>query len=156
MAFVLVAFILLFGLAALFYFSFKLNSLKSAATDIRHEQAQELVRKMSASPEFAWTVDDCASCVDEDKVFALKNITSYTGFWGNNIGKLQIKKVYPSDNKTIECTRANYPSCNTITLINKKSNYTSEEAFVALCRFDSLYSETRCELGKIVMGVNSA
>lgn len=155
MAFVLVAFALFFGMAALFYFSFGLGNLKSSANDLRHEQAQETVRKMSASPEFSWTLDDCVNCVDMDKVFSLKSIQSYSGFWGPNVGLLQVKQVYPSNNISIECTRSNYPNCNSITLVNKPSNFTSEEAFVALCKFDSINLGTKCALGKIVMGVKS-
>ncbi len=156
MAFVLVAFVLFFALVAVFYFSIKLGSLREEASTIRHEQAQAVVKKLSSTAEFSWTVDDCSSCVDLDKVFALKNRTAYKGFWGNSISLIQVRKIYPySDtNANKECNSGNYPNCNLITLLSKNENYTSDEAFVALCRFDADIG-VKCELGKIILGVKS-
>lgn len=154
MAFVLVAFIILLGLVAVFFISVKTSSLRKDASSIKHEQAQELVRKLAGTPEFAWTSEDCASCVDLDKIMALKNRTSYRNLWGESITLLQIRRVYPSPGEEIECTNGNYPACTKITLLDKRENYTSEDAFVALCHIEP-QAYAKCDLGKIVMGVSS-
>lgn len=155
MAFVLVAFVILFGLTALFYLSIKTSSLRNDATTIRQEQTQELIRKMAGAPEFSWTRDDCSSCVDMDKVMALKDQPAYRDFWSNDITFLQIKEIYGENTTVRECTRKNYPACSTITVVDKGRNYTAQQAFVALCRSDPSDARARCVLGKIVMGAAS-
>jgi len=154
MAFVLVAFMILLGLVAVFFVSIRTSTLRSDAGTIKQENAQELVRKLSGTPEFAWTGDDCASCVDFDKVMALRNRTSYQNFWGNSISLVQVKRIYPLfGNEDDECTLGNYPNCGKVTLIDRKKSYTSQDAFVALCHFEPQGAYTKCELGKIVLGV---
>lgn len=155
MAFVLVGFMILFGIVALFYVSLKTASLKESATEIRHDQARELVRKLAGSPELR--SDECPSCVDLDKVFVITERPSYQGFWGNNIAFLKIKKIYPvNGTREVECENRNYPACNTITLIDTNSTYVSEEAFVSICRYEGTQRYTKCELGKVIMGVIGA
>lgn len=155
MAFVLVAFMILFGIVALFYVSIKTSSLKTEATELRHDQARELVRKLASYPELRSS--ECASCVDLDKALVLKKRKSYDGFWGKNIAFLKIKMIYPSNNtKEIECSVGTYPACNTITLINSNETYVSEEAFIAVCRYEGNEGYVKCELGKIVIGVIGA
>lgn len=157
MAFVLLAFILLFGFVLMFYVSIRLSSLREDVTVLRHEQAQELVRKLAASPEFAWTVNDCASCVDLDKVFALKNQSqAYRALWGTHTRLLRVQQVYPSSEREVECTRATYPDCSTITLVDQRADYSSDEAYVALCRMEGTSVGSRCVLGKLILGVASA
>lgn len=157
MAFVLVAFMILFGLAALFFLSLNSSGLKNDVNQVRHDKAQELVRKLASTPEFSWTVDDCSSCLDLDKVLALKNrSTTYKDFWGPDVKLLQVKEVYPTKKVGVECTAGNYPDCSDITIIKNGAGYSTEEAFVALCRLEGQPIHTRCSLGKIVMGVASA
>lgn len=153
MAFVLIAFFILFSIALVFYFSIKSASLKGDAQQIREDKIRETVQKLAGSPEFSWTRDDCAACVDLDKVFALKSRKDYEGFWGS-VPYLQVAQVYPKTND-LECTLENYPNCNGITVVDKKNGYTTEEAFVALCRFDKGEKYTSCKLGVIRMGVKS-
>lgn len=153
MAFVLVAFMILIGLAAVFYVSITGTGLRTQAADIKHEQAREMVRKLSGSPELVWTADDCSSCVDFDKIMALKSSSTYGELWGRDIVLMQIKKVYPSSGAEIECALVNYPDCNKITLVEREGDYTSEEAFVALCRINDNGIGRLCEIGKIVLGV---
>ena len=150
MAFVLVALMVFFGIVAVFYISIRFSSLQEDVTDIRKEEVIESVRKMAGTPEFIssnW--EDCASCVDLDKAWILKDKASYQDFW-QDISLLQVLRVYPSYD-TDECTDVSYPRCNKITLTDK-GNYEAYEAFVSLCRYDSAISQVRCELGKVVMG----
>jgi len=150
MAFVLVAMIIFFAFAGLFYFSIRYSSLKEDAESLREQDAIETVRKMSGTAEFLWNVEDCSSCVDFDKILMLKNRTSYQGFW-RNIAFLQVTRVYPTFDG-VECTNLNYPNCDTVTIIKKEKDLRGHSAFVSLCRFEEIEKYNRCDLGKIVMG----
>lgn len=150
MAFVLVALMIFFAMAALFYFSIRSSNLRQDVEALREGEIMESVRKMSGSAEFAWTsAGDCSSCIDFDKVLMLKNRTSYKGFW-KNIALLKIERVYPVFGEGTECTRENYPMCDGVTLIDEDKDFRSHRAFVALCRHES-EGYNRCDLGKIVM-----
>lgn len=146
---------ILFGFIMLFYVSIRTSSLRANAGDLRHEEAQALVRKLASTPEFAWSVEDCASCIDMDKVFALKNKSrAYEEFWGPHTRMLRIQEIYPAVEER-ECTAATYPDCTTLTLVNKGSGYTSDEAFVALCHMKGQPAYTECRLGILILGVAS-
>ena len=148
MAFVLVALMIFFTIVLLFYFSIRYSGLREDVEDLRTQEVIETVRKMSGSPEFKWTEQDCAACIDMDKVLLLKNRTSYKGFW-KNIVFLQVVKIYPLYENE-ECTRGNYPECNQITLIDEGKNFRGYKAFVTLCNYEGEYY-AKCEIGKIVM-----
>ncbi len=153
MAFVLVATMIFFAIVGLFYFSIRFSSLKEDVGDLRRDEVIETVRKLSGSPEFSFgSWEDCAACVDFDKVMALKERNSYQNFW-QDVSLLQVIRVYPEYGSE-ECTAGNYPNCNKITL-TEKEDYESYEAFVSLCRYDGGIGFSRCELGKIVMGFES-
>ena len=145
MAFVLVAIIIFFAMVALVYLSIRLSSLREDVTLQREQSARELVKKLSDIPEFSWA--DCSGCIDADKVLVLKNRASYKKLW--DVDYLMVEKVYPNKTK-IECNKANYPDCTTITLINNTKDYGAPtSAFVALCRYEADGDYTKCELGKI-------
>ena len=84
MAFVLVAIMIFFSFAALFYFSLSVSKLKGDAEDLREKEVKETVRRLAGSPEFSWTVYDCPTCIDLDKVMVLKDLESYNGFLEEN------------------------------------------------------------------------
>ena len=154
MAFVLVALLIFFGIASLFYFSIRLNSLKGDASSLRETEAQEIVRKLASTPEFAFTsAGDCASCVDADKLLMLKERKGYSGFWG--LDYVSIDKIYPSYNG--ECTRANYPNCKTITLAKESEDFgTTVGSFISLCRLENLKGGYfKCELGKLYVSAKN-
>ena len=151
MAFVLVFIIIFFAIAGLFVFKFAFSNVSTNVEDQRAQAANELVRKIADSAEFALTLKSeivCSSCIDLDKVMQIKNRSAYLKqFW--NLDYLKIETLYP--NKTGECDESNYPDCRTITLI-KNSNFTglSSSAYVSLCRIDFKQdSYTKCELGRI-------
>lgn len=150
MVFVLIATMIFFGIVSIFYVSIRFGSIKGQVQDERQEAVLSQVRKIAGTPEFIWSSwEDCASCIDMDKVFILKNRTSYQGFW-KDVSLLKVSRVeprYPSN----ECNVNNYPRCNEITLIEKEG-YQSYESFVSLCRYDGSISQARCELGKVIMG----
>jgi hypothetical protein len=151
MAFVLVAIVIFFIMVTLVYLAIRMSSLKEDVTSQREEAAKELARKLADIPEFSWTASGCSGCLDMDKLIVLKDRTSYRNFW--DIDYLMIENVYP--NKTdIECTKANYPDCRTITIVNNSKYIGSPaSAFVALCRLESSEGGySKCELGKIHVG----
>ncbi len=144
MAFVLVALVIFFALAALFYFSISFSDLQSQAQILREKEAKEIVRNMVATPEFSSSI--CSACIDLDKVLMLKEKDSYKNFW--NLDFLKLEKLYPQPESKDECTKVNYPNCKTITLIETKDFGSPHSAFVALCRYEqSNGGYTKCELG---------
>ncbi len=147
MAFVLVALMIFFGLVALFYFSIRLSDVREDAALQREAEAQALVRKLSASPEFAWTATSCTGCIDMDKVLLLKERQGYKGFW--ELEYLSVEVIAPQ--KEGECRKENYPDCRSITIVNKSKEFgTPVGAFVALCKQEfNEQGYVKCELGKI-------
>jgi hypothetical protein len=154
MAFVIVAIMIFFVLAAIFLLNFWISNLKNDTTSQRDEKSSELALKLADSPEFAWSSKNnrCDNCVDIDKVFALKerinSSKAYSNFWSSDIGVIKVEVLYPK--RAGECTRANYPNCRTITIINKTSEYSFSGGYIALCRYDSANKGSmKCELGQI-------
>lgn len=148
MAFVLVALVIFFVIIGLFFLSISLSSLKGSAEDIREKEVLESIKRVTSIPEFAWTIDDCASCIDMDKAMAFKGRASYVGFWDYSL--LRIERVYPIESGG-ECTLYNYPECDALTLINKSIIPDSKSAFVSLCRYESEEGYYKCELGKVII-----
>lgn len=147
MAFMLVAVIVLFVLVALVYFSIQLRNIKQGANDVASEQSLQMVRSLKSTSEFAWTADSCHACVDMDKVLALKDQRVYSGFWSTPFLKV---RVLDGNTNDVECTRSNYPDCNTISLVNQSVSYRSDRAYAALCRLTE--QGTVCALGTIAVG----
>ncbi len=150
MAFVLVALMIFFGMAALVYFSFSMSNLKQNAQELKDKEGIEIVKKISTSPEFAFGGRACSSCVDFDKILILKENAKYKKFW--NLDYLTVEKV---SNKTSlkECDRFTYPDCEVITVVKESGNFgAANAAFVTLARWDSGLGAGggfRYELGKI-------
>jgi len=149
MAFVLVATMIFFALVFLFYATVRFSSLEGDVESLREQEVIETIRQISATAEFAWTREDCASCIDMDKVLMLKGRDSYQGFW-KKIPLLQIERVYPEYGGN-ECTTQNYPECDLITIIEEETNLVAHSSFVSLCRYEPEESYYKCELGKVRM-----
>lgn len=146
MAFVLVALMIFFAIVAIFYIQIRLGSLRGDAGLLMDESARALVKKLAGTSEFS--SNECANCIDLDKVFILKERESYKGFWGD-IDFLKVEKLYPNSGAD-ECTRANYPNCGSITVIDKEDFGSASDAFVSLCRWESEKGGyIKCELGRI-------
>ena len=148
MAFVLVAILVFFAIVALFYISVRVQNLKGSVEELRDDEAKTMVRKLAESPEFSLSVENCINCVDFDKVLMLKEKAEYQSFYP--LDYLAIKVIGAL--KEGECTRSNYPECDSLTLIKKKEDFgTPIGAFVALCRQEFFGQDryVKCELGKI-------
>jgi len=147
MAFVLVAIFIFFGLVALIFSNVLIKDLRKDAVQIREEQAQALVKKLISVPEFSWT-KDCETCIDHDKVIALKERKSYKNFW--NLDYMAVEQIYPAKLGG-ECTKGNYPECNITTIIGGgEKTGKSSVAFVALCRWERESNYNKCSLGRII------
>jgi hypothetical protein len=155
MAFMLVAVMIFFAMVGLIYFSISMANLQSEVADLRREEAREIVRKLSGTPELAFTSStDCAVCLDMDKALMLNENNKYDGFW--NIDYLMIEKIMP-DSPDVKCTRANYPNCNKIVIVDKTNGNLggTKTAFVALARWDNNKNTFVYELGRLhASGVN--
>jgi hypothetical protein len=150
MAFVLVALMIFFAFVFLIYFTFRLSSVEDSVISLKEEEAQELVRKLSGSSEFAFTIEDCSNCIDFDKALIVSERGNYEGFWG--LDYLEIQKIYPESEDESECTRQNYPDCSSLKIIDNVGDRGSASgAFVSLCRWeDEKGGYFKCELGKVL------
>jgi len=152
MAFMLIAVVLFFILAGLLFLSVFYGGIRKEATESKQEKALVLISKIADSPEFS-CYEESISCVDADKVLSLKEIPAYKDFWP--VESIVIKKIYPAG-KDIECTKTNYPNCNTIKLFTKE-NIAPISTFVALCRKEKAESGIydKCELAILMVGIKS-
>ncbi len=134
MSFVLIAVMILFALTALIYLSIWLPNIQKKADVLKQQEAREIVRKFAGTPEFSFTSDsDCSACVDLDKLLMIKTASSYRNFW--NLDYLMVERIVPQGTN-VECTRANYPDCNRITIIKKTEDFgKTSDAFVTLVRY---------------------
>ncbi|MBS3084767.1 hypothetical protein J4411_02540 [Candidatus Pacearchaeota archaeon] len=158
MAFMMIGLAIFFILVGLFALSFILSGLKDSKALLDEQRATLLAGRLADSPEFS-----CANaygtgksnCVDMDKVFALKNkIDDYSGFWG--VLGIEIFRLYPYENQTLECDSSNYPYCGHITILKPKNLGTDNSAYVSLCRKEkngnSFYN--KCEIGELVVRIS--
>lgn len=154
MTFMLIAVTFLFILVGIFFLSIKLYSVREKATLLEEENAILLVSKLANSPEFscgqAFGVK--GSCVDFDKVMVLKDrINKYSEFWG--VAKIEIRKIYPDEGDVL-CSRANYPECGIINILDKSVNTAPATSnFVSLCRKEVKEDiiHDKCELAKLIV-----
>lgn len=148
MAFVMVAIFIFFGMVSIIYFSIRISGIENNAEDLREQEASELVKKISSSPEFQFSSINCEGCIDLDKVWILSKRQGYIGFW--NLDYLAIEKIYPEENE--ECKENNYPRCNLIKIINETKQFgIVSQAFVSLCRWEpSKEGYYKCEMGRIL------
>jgi len=154
MAFMLMAITLFFVLVGLFVLKINLSELKQSAGTLEEKNALLLVTRLANSPEFS--CDNSfgskkVNCIDADKVMMLKQrIQNYDDFWG--VENIEIRKLYPSSNKSVECTLDNYPGCEIIKI--RGGQITPEYSnFVSLCRKESFEekAEDKCEVAKIMV-----
>ena len=157
MSFMIVALAIFFTLVLLFYLTISLGGLKSDVEKGKREGSILLAAKLAGSPEFA-----CATptslCVDADKIAVLINHPEYARFWGNDVAGLRIERVYPGNNKTVECNMVNYNNCTVFTIkAETTGNVIRDSSFVSLCRreYKNTYSYLQCDLGKIVISTEA-
>jgi len=150
MAFMLMAIVLFFILAGLFWLSVKYSEIHKIASQLEQEKGVIAASFLGDSAEF--TCGDY--CVDTDKLIILKERLAYKNFW--DFAYIEIIKVGEEAAKNpVECRRDNYPNCNLYTIYNKNKKSTREaKSFVALCRKENLNGiiYDQCELGFLKIG----
>lgn len=158
MIFLILGLTIFFVIAGMFILSMLLSGLKSSQTTTSEQQATLLVESLANSPEFA-----CGStfgtqrtdCIDMDKALALKDqATKYQQFW--DVQGVEIQRLYPETNFSVECTNETYPNCGRMTILNGTSG-TEYSAYVSLCRkYESENSSyNKCELGELSVRVSN-
>ena len=156
MAFMLVAVVIVFILAGLFFIVIKYRNLPKVAEEYERGKALSLINKLSDTAEFSCG-EQSELCVDTDKLMVLKNRKEYAGFWP--VTSITLERIFPKDvDIDKECTQTNYPNCGIIRVYQKQVK--SEEkisTYVSLCRKEgdaaSGWIYNKCELGKMLLGI---
>lgn len=150
MAFVLVAVMIFFAMVALLYVSLRSANVDQSAVNLREEEARIAIRTIASTPEFSFSVGNCANCVDFDKIYSISQVGNYEEFW-NNFDYLAVEKTYPEEDSEI-CEGRNYPFCSKIEVIDKEvdeGNILS--TYVSVCRWENKEGGYyKCELGRIL------
>jgi hypothetical protein len=150
MAFVLVAFMIFFGMVFVMFVSIRMNSLEKEAELLKDDESRKIVQSIAKTPELLFTSTTlCSNCIDLDKAMVLAGRESYARFW--NLDYLVIEKIYPISKK-VECSLSNYPNCNSLSLLkNKEIEGSVYSSFIGLCRWDGKKDgHYVCELGRIL------
>ena len=147
MAFMLMAVIIFFVMAGMFFLIIVYNDLYHQADILAREEAISIVVNLANTPEFS-----CGTlCMDTDKLIVMTDRASYEDFWP--ITSLVVTKV--SEEEKIECNEKNYPNCNYFKVYDEETeSEQGVETFVSLCRKDKIngFVYDKCELGKIIVG----
>ena len=148
MAFMLVAVVILFVLAGLFFIGISYRDLYKSANIQERERAVSLIAKLADTPEFS----NGDGAIDTDKLLFLQERANYEGFWP--VASLEIRKIYPEESGR-KCTSRNYPDCDYFKIYDSGVSRDKVSTFVALCRKEEKdgYWYDKCELGKIIAGV---
>ncbi len=150
MAFMLMAVVILFVIAGLFFIVIEYRSLYKEAGQTEKEKAISTIAKLAETAEFT-----CGKslCIDTDRLMVMKERAFYNGFWP--VTSLSVIKIFPKQD-VIECSEKNYPNCTFFKIYDsRKENIETVSTFVSLCRKEAKnnYWYDKCELGKIVAGI---
>ena len=157
MSFMLVAIMIFFLIVGLFGVSVFYSNLKQSANEIKEQGAIFLVNSLAESPEFNYKGK--SNCVDEDKLIGLMNSKSYSEFW--DFTSIVVLRSSGFDKESfIECgyedSLENYENCDSFVVYDKGvENEQKISSFVALCHteYENYYAYDKCELGRLVVGV---
>jgi hypothetical protein len=148
MAFMLMAVIIFFVMAGMFFLVIMYNDMHNQANILEKEKAVSTVVNLADTPEFS-----CGHlCLDADKLIVMTNRAGYENFLP--ITSLVVIKI-SKDEERIECSEKNYPYCNYFKVFDKGiENEQGVETFVSLCRKEKTggYVYDKCELGRIIVG----
>lgn len=150
MAFMLMAVVILFIIAGLFFMVVKYREIYRTSGEFEKEKAVSTIAKLADTAEFT-----CGEplCIDTDKLIVMKNRIAYNGFWP--VTSLSVVKIFPKQDN-VECTEKNYPNCTIFRIYDKKTaSQETVSTFVSLCRkeTENNYWYDKCELGKLVAGI---
>jgi len=106
-AFVLLAIVLLFSLAFIFYFRIHSSRLAKEAAELQQQRAVSLLDKVAAMPELrcsmslGFTTVKEVLCIDEDKLESMTEdpfIEDYKNIW-RGLLEVKITEIYPTSGK---------------------------------------------------------
>lgn len=104
-AFVLLAIVLLFSLAFMFYFRLHSSKLAKEAAELQQQQAVSLLDKVVAMPELRCSASlgfiTEVLCIDEDKLESMKEepfIKDYKSVW-KGLLEVKVVEIYPTSEK---------------------------------------------------------
>lgn len=149
MAFMLMAVIIFFVLAGMFFMIMMYRDLFAQANTLEKEKAISTAMNIANTPEFS-----CGEslCIDTDKLIVMQNRTNYKGFWP--ITSFVVHKI-SKDTEIIPCNLKNYPNCNFFEVYKEEvGTEQGVETFVSLCRKDKVgeFIYDKCELGRVIIG----
>jgi len=147
MAFMLMAVIIFFVMAGMFFLIIMFNDLRNQANILEKEGAVATAVDLANTPEFS-----CGYlCMDADKLIVMKDKKAYENFWP--ITSLTVVKV--SNEEKIECNEQNYPYCNYFDIYDKEvESEQGVDTYVSLCRKEKIdgYVYDKCEIGRLIVG----
>jgi hypothetical protein len=146
MSFMLLAVILFFVLAALFFIAFRVSSMKGDVNDLKMKEAMSIADNIAKMPEFS-----CGetNCIDTDKLMIMKG-KDYADFFP--VKAIKVDRIYPRTSKEgVKCEINNYPDCDIYNVLDKDEEGIFVSSYVALCRKEKLgdYIINKCEIGVI-------
>jgi hypothetical protein len=153
MAFMILAVFFFFILVGLFFISWQFRDVKGDFSRLQRDQAISSLEIIANMPEF--NCDSRTSlCLDEDKLRVMSgNLSgSYSDFWP--VSSISVYKIYPSFNETVKCPNVN---CNYYDIHDSgQTNIKEYSSYVSICKRvrESGYAYDRCEVGKILVGVD--
>jgi hypothetical protein len=139
-AFMLLALAFLFTLLFIFYSNWQVRQIYSEKNKLLEEQAISLLEKFMAMPEFSCLQ---GSCLDEDKLVLLRNMTAYNDLW-KGISRIQVIEIYPSR--------------QVMTVYQKGKPEVTYSSFVPLCKTRQVegYIWQECSLAKLLVSIEKA
>jgi hypothetical protein len=141
MAFVLVALVVLFALAGLFFTSWRVHSLRGEVEALQEYGGGTLVRQLANTPELQGS---CQGCISFDKAWALATLRiPLAEQW--NVDYLSIQLLGNEQS----CTAGSFPNCGSLSLVNGSAYGTAQRAFAAVCYWDASLNQERCSLGMV-------
>ena len=145
MSFMLLALMIFFVMAALFFIVFSNSNLQSEAQFLDKQKTISTILRIPDTPELS-----CGKqgCIDMDKLIVLMSRASFQDFF--EVDGLLIRRL-PFDGVEKKCNLGSYLSCNTFILKEKPQDCVLERSYVSLCRKDLKggFSYDRCELGEV-------
>lgn len=153
MAFMIVAVFIFFGLVGIFFINIQIKKLGGNAASLQRDQAISSLQVIADMPELAFKSSETL-VLDEDKLRVMSEDfgKNYESLWP--VASIDVYKIYPKPEKFIKCPAQN---CNHYKIYdNNQTSKQTYSTFVSICskqkESGSFYE--RCEIGKLVVGVN--
>ena len=150
----IIAVIVFFIMAGLFGLAIFYTGLTKSVNEAAEAKALSAISNLAKSPEFT-CVGSKPNCVDGDKIIALAQRDIYKNFWPfSSLRVMKISGLNKSKEDRIDCTMANYPNCEVITVYDKEIPENGIQSFVALCftQQEEGIAVQRCEMGVMIAG----